>query len=82
MDRLFYVTYFMDDSIIQKAAGNKLWLLLSYIAETVKICEIQDFNSDSDKKLDERSNRFYVHTFNDSERLMRFLLDLALSAQM
>ncbi len=33
------------------------------------MCEVQDLKTNSGKNFDKRSNRFYVHTLADSERL-------------
>ncbi len=41
-----------------------------YSKKNVKICGVQDFNSNNGKNFNKRSNRFYVHTLADSERLI------------
>ncbi len=53
--------------------SNELWLLLSYIGINVKICEVQDLDSNIGKNFNKRSNRFYEHTLVDSERLINLL---------
>ncbi len=43
--------------------------MICMLQKNVKICDVQDFKSNIVKISNKRSNRFYVHTLADSERL-------------
>ncbi len=60
-------------SIIGNNDTNKQWAVIRvvlYRKKNGKICEVQDFKSNTGKTFNKRSHRFYVHFMPvDSEKL-------------